>query len=156
MTTSRHVRISALRDQLLAVLRDATVPVSTLWLAAAAMPITELIYQGSCVTLHDFIKPFGYRLASCDGNGEHRVVAPASPQNVYPHLLRLEALGLVERTLGPDHDELVRAAKSLGIHPPSRRQVYWRAIARDLDLREHELLAALETDLLNTNTEGQP
>lgn len=144
-----HIRAAALRDQLLAVLRDAPVPVSTAWLAAAALPLREGHVVGECAGVHEYLRRNGYRLISCGVDGHHRAWMPASPQGIYPQLLRLEKLGYVERAQGPDFAERRAAAARFGVVPDRwPRTAFWRITAAGAPAL-HPVLAALEAAVDN-------
>lgn len=130
-------RTVALRDQLMAVLRDSRTPLSTPQLAAeSGLPWWDVTFVGGCDITHAHVQRSGYRLKECgkgrwpgeQGDQYHTVAVPPSPGQVYPHLRALEAKGLIQRVRIPDH-----------------RTMHWRRTADPTDDNMNKLLEALES-----------
>jgi len=139
-------RSVALRDQLVAALRNGDLPMSTPELAAlSGLPWHEVGWWGDCTLVHDLVERRDYKLLVCTGQQRHSVLMPPCPGSVYPHLRRLEALGIVARVdfadlAIPTRLQLIAQESQRG----NTRPVYWRYTDDQSDVAFNAVLDAME------------
>ncbi|MBN3459678.1 hypothetical protein JNN96_37230 [Mycobacterium sp. DSM 3803] len=129
-------------DQLLAALRVADQPRSTMQLAAeCGLPWRTIhIFDADCSWIRDFTTFRCGRVISCAGR-VHTVAFPPPPGVIRPLMDNLAADGVVERV---DASTVPAAVRSPGFGPQvTYAAVYWRYRGRRSDPRFDALVADL-------------
>jgi hypothetical protein len=142
----------ALRDQLVAAIRESKVPISTPNLAkVSGLPFLEVEWWMPCSRACEGqqVDPWGYQVLTCYGEGvqsgetgpeinvrgspwgdvRHTVLMPPDSSRIYPHLRALERRGLIARVKLPDH-----------------RQVFWAYVHKESDEAMNQVLDRLFAD----------